>query len=220
MFINANVVHDVRQRNACQYKGIIFPSYFLGFYTGSPANILVDDVVDCGQPALFLITKTEGWQENALSVLQRLTSLADDQTDMYAYEVLVLLSSFWLLLRQHMETRNLGKESRLQVRMRKILGYIRDHYAEEIHLDDLARSANISKSECFRYFRQSLGSTPFPYLMEFRLSKAAQLLETTYEPVGHIADRVGFHQMSHFGKYFKRKTGYSPQMDRSLKRGQ
>ena len=55
-----------------------------------------------------------------------------------------------------------------------------------------------------------MNTTPYKYLTEFRLSKAAQLLTKTNEPVGNIAAAVGFHQMSHFGKCFREKTGYSP----------
>jgi len=45
---------------------------------------------------------------------------------------------------------------------------------------------------------------------------AAQLLKTTREPVGNIAASVGFRQMSHFGKCFKEKTGYSPKAYREV----
>lgn len=46
--------------------------------------------------------------------------------------------------------------------------------------------------------------------MEFRLSKAAFMLEDSDKTIGEIANGVGFHQISHFGKCFKEKPGYSP----------
>ena len=98
-----------------------------------------------------------------------------------------------------------GKESVVNLRMQKILRYIEEHYAEDITLADLSKSANISKSERSRCFKLSLNTTPYKYLTEYRLSMAAQLLKTTREPVGIIAASVGFRQMSHFGKCFREK---------------
>ena len=94
--------------------------------------------------------------------------------------------------------------------MQKFLQYISEHYGEEISLDKLAGSANVSKSECLRCFKTSMQTTPYKYLTEYRLSKATELLKNTDEPIGNIADNVGFHQISHFGKCFKEKTGLSP----------
>jgi DNA polymerase bacteriophage-type len=82
--------------------------------------------------------------------------------------------------------------------------------AEDISLESLAKSGNVGKSECLRCFKASLQTTPYKYLMECRLLKAAELLTTTDLPIGVISENVGFHQVSHFGKCFKEKTGYSP----------
>ena len=96
------------------------------------------------------------------------------------------------------------------VRMQKFLQYINEHYGEDVSLDKLAGSANVSKSECLRCFKTSMQTTPYKYLTEYRLSKAAELLKNSDEPIGNIADSVGFRQVSHFGKCFKEKTGLSP----------
>ena len=108
------------------------------------------------------------------------------------------------------------KESPVPLRMQKILRFIEEHFSEDLTLSDLSASANISKSECSRCFKMSMDTTPYKYLTEYRLSKAAQLLAKTNEPVGNIAAAVGFHQISHFGKCFKEKTGYSPKAYRGL----
>lgn len=59
-------------------------------------------------------------------------------------------------------------------------------------------------------------TTPYKYLLEYRLSKAAEFLMNTDEPVGRIAAKTGFNQMSYFGKCFKMKTGYSPRKYRQI----
>ena len=102
--------------------------------------------------------------------------------------------------------------------MRVFLQYIREHYAQAVTLEELAASAHVSKSECLRCFRQSLETTPYKYLSEFRLSKAAQLLRETDRPISEIAAEVGFQQLSHFGKCFREKAGCSPRAYRATER--
>ena len=208
VFINKNVVHYVKRLGSCHYNSFIFPAYFLEFYAGSPAKAFVDSVTLSEQFFLFHFTPAVDCHRD--DILRQLVELKENKTIYYVYEVLVRLSALWLIMRKNITIPPERKESVVNLRMQKILRYIEEHYAEDITLMDLSRSANISKSECLRCFRLSLNTTPYKYLTEFRLSKAAQLLKSTSEPIGNIASSVGFHQMSHFGKCFREKTGYSP----------
>lgn len=217
IFINKNVVHYVGRIGTCHYNSFLFPSYFLEFYNGSPAKILVDSVTENEQLPLYPFTLDTDWHACILSAFQRLVEMERNKTDFYAYEVLVCLSSIWLTMRKNVPLPAAHKHNTVNLRMQKILRYMEQHYVEDLTLADLARSANISKSECARCFHESLHTTPYKYLTEIRLSKAAQLLKETEEPIGNIAASVGFHQISHFGKCFREKTGYSPRAYRAAK---
>lgn len=129
----------------------------------------------------------------------------------------MLLSTLWLAVRKTIQLPKGRKDEVIPYRMQKMLQFIAQHYGEDLSLDALASSANVSKSECLRCFKWSLQTTPYQYLMEYRLSKAAELLRSTDESIGTIADRVGFHQISHFGKCFREKTGCSPREYRKHK---
>lgn len=210
VFINQNVVHGVSRLGDCHYNSFLFPPYFLEFYPGSPARAFVEPVTANEQLALIPIAPSVDWQRELLAGLRQLAELETSKTPFYPYEVLVRLSSIWLILRRNLAIPPKRKESVVSLRMQKVLRYVEEHYGENLSLEVLAKSADISPSECLRCFRLSLGTTPYQYLTEFRLSKAAQLLTSTSDPVGDIAASVGFHQPSHFGKRFKEHTGYSP----------
>lgn len=216
IFINKDVVHHVRRLENCHYNSFLFPAYFLEFYAGSPVKDFVDSVTMNEQLPYIHFTPAIQWHRTMTELLQQLAELERDKTDLYAYEVLVRLSALWLVMRKNIALPPVRPESRVNLRMQKILRFIEEHYAEDITLSDLSMSANISKSECSRCFRLSMHTTPYKYLTEYRLSKAAQLLKKTNEPIGNIAAAVGFHQMSHFGKCFKEKTGYSPKTYRGM----
>lgn len=91
-----------------------------------------------------------------------------------------------------------------------MLEFIERHYAEEISLDALAKSAGISCSETIRCFKQTMQTTPYHYLINLRLEKAKILLEETTFPIGQIALQTGFSQQSYFGKCFREKMNCSP----------
>lgn len=216
IFINKDVVHFVREIKNCHYNSFLFPPYFLAFYAGSPAKDFVDSVITNERLPFVHFSSAVGWHKEAAALLRQLVLLEKNKTNFYVYEVLVRLSSLWLAMCKNIILPQRQKESVISLRMQKILHFIEEHFSENITLSDLSASANISKSECSRCFKISLNTTPYKYLTEYRLSKAAELLRETVEPVGNIAASVGFHQMSHFGKCFKEKTGYSPKVYREM----
>lgn len=218
IFINREVIHYVKRIGSCHYNSFLFPARFLEFYPGSPVQPLVENVLSNPMLPFLLFQPGISWQENILTLLEELVRLEKKKTELYACEVLVRLSGLWLLILKNINLPVTRKESAATLRMQKMLRYIQEHYAEEISLHDLAASASISNAECSRCFKNCLSTSPCKYLTEFRLSEAAHLLQDTEEPIGSIAEKVGFQQMSHFGKCFKEKTGCSPREYRKLHR--
>ena len=210
IFINKNVVHLVKKSGSCHYNSFIFPDYFLKFYFGSPAGNIVERLVENKRLPVFPMKNRENCKD-VLNALKKLSDLEQQKTSLYVYEVLTTLCGLWLEL-CHIVTlpQTSFSENVTETRMTIFLRYIEQHYPEPISLDMLAKSANVSKSECLRCFKASLQTAPYQYLMEYRLSKAAELLRNTDMPISEIAVSVGFGQTSHFGKCFRDKTGMSP----------
>ncbi len=220
IFINKYVVHRIIPIELCNYNSFIFPDYFLKFYLGSPAETFVNNITDMKNLPTIHFTNKINWHSDILNSLDRLTIIEKSKTDTYTYEVLVVLSTIWLELIKNINVKSIKSENITNIRMQKFLTYINEHYSEEISLEDLAKSANVSKSECLRCFKSCLDTTPYKYIIEFRLSKAANLLKNTNIPVSSIASAVGFNHISHFGKCFKEKTGVTPKEYRETKKVQ
>lgn len=217
VFINKNVVHLVRKNSACHYNSFIFPDYFLKFYFGSPAKDFVESIIGKEQiPICCFSRKTEN-HRTILNALKRLSEIEKNKTNFYVYEVLVSLTTLWLEVRKNIQFPSEKQDIVVHARMQKFLQYIEQHFGEDVSLEVLAASANVSKSECLRCFKSTMQSTPYKYLIEYRLSKAAELLKNTDESISNIAECVGFHQISHFGKCFKEKTGLAPRDYRNRK---
>lgn len=180
----------------CHYYSFVFPDYFLKFYFGSPAADFVERITGNSQIPVYKFAKNIRWCNSVNVELKELSALEKN------------------LSLTPQKAPAVGN-----VRMQTFLKYIEAHYAEEISLEELAESAHVSKSECMRCFKNSIQMTPYRYLTEYRLSKASEMLLSTDEPIGTIALCVGFRQMSHFGKQFKEKTGYSPRDYRNVNNG-
>lgn len=80
----------------------------------------------------------------------------------------------------------------------------------KVTVSDLAKAAMCSPTHLRRLFQKAIGMSPKEWLLERRLQKAAQLLQTTDRTVQQIADICGFESLSHFTRYFKVKFGVTP----------
>ncbi|MDF2921834.1 MAG: AraC family transcriptional regulator [Paenibacillaceae bacterium] len=93
--------------------------------------------------------------------------------------------------------------------------YIETHYAQTVGLDELSRLMNMSKYHFLRSFTRQHGISPYSYLETVRIGKAKKLLEQGVLPV-EAALQTGFHDQSHFSKYFKSFIGLTPRQYRKI----
>ena len=210
-FINQNVVHQVIHQNNSHYRSFIFPTYFLEFYFGGPTQRLVEELTLNSNLELIKFEPAGKWS----TICKKLNNLSqlfenDRQQRLYPYEVLTTLVNIFLELQKRVSLPQQQQDSNAKIRITAMLNYIQENYPQKITLAELAKSANISKAECNRCFHNILQTSPYKYLLEYRLSKAAELLKKTELPISVIANQVGFGQASQFGKYFKAKTNLTP----------
>jgi AraC family transcriptional regulator len=100
-------------------------------------------------------------------------------------------------------------------RLKRVLAYVDDNLSHDISLDDLARVACLSSHHFSELFRQSMGTSPYRYVMARRVECAKVMLRTSVKGVLEIALAVGFSDQSHFSKVFRRATGTTPGLYRA-----
>ncbi len=102
----------------------------------------------------------------------------------------------------------LGESNREQMEL--TAAYIREHYTENLDMDDLLKLSGMSQSYFVKMFRYVNGTTPYNYLLSCRIRKAKELLEMTDESIAQIASELGFRDVSAFSTRFAGMTGMSP----------
>jgi AraC-like DNA-binding protein len=88
---------------------------------------------------------------------------------------------------------------------------------EHISLDDLAKSAAISKTKLKTKFKEVTGKSAYQYYLEVKMEKARTMLEDSCVPISSLAYEMGFKSPSHFSQAFKKHYGVNP---RSVTRAQ
>jgi AraC-like DNA-binding protein len=77
-------------------------------------------------------------------------------------------------------------------------------------LDELAQTANTSRSVLAERFQQLVGTSPMQYLTQWRMLLAANLLSRSNAPLARIAEDVGYQTDTAFSRAFRREYGAPP----------
>lgn len=96
--------------------------------------------------------------------------------------------------------------------------YIKEHYMENITLNEVAEKVGISSGYLSTLFNQNLQCGFIDYLNSVRIERACCYLEQNYFKTYEIAYRVGFRDEKYFSKVFKKLMGMTPKEYRGLKR--
>lgn len=88
--------------------------------------------------------------------------------------------------------------------------YFKEHYNEEISIEQYAASRNMSTSWFSKSFRDIVGVTPMKYVLDQRMRNAQILLETTDSTITEIAHSLGYENAMYFSRLFRKMKGVSP----------
>ena len=94
--------------------------------------------------------------------------------------------------------------------MSAVLDHIEQHLHTSLTNRALARQCHLSENQFIRRFRDTVGQTPAQYVLERRVSRAAELLLFTAAGIDDIAARTGFANRFHFTRMFTQRMGVSP----------
>jgi AraC-like DNA-binding protein len=103
-----------------------------------------------------------------------------------------------------------GKPLSFTASVRLAKEYIRENYACDISLNDLARLTGLTSYHLSRIFTATYGVPPHQYLTHIRVATAKQALLNSDAALADIALGSGFYDHSHFCRTFKRFTGNTP----------
>jgi AraC-like DNA-binding protein len=122
------------------------------------------------------------------------------------YEIL----SFLQYLYTEMEIDNNYKVLESESEIDKVLLYIHANYEQKITLNHLTELFHINRTTLSEEFAKVTGMSVIDYLIKLRIKIASIFLSQTAIPISEILYRTGFNDSTHFGKMFRKHTGFSP----------
>lgn len=212
-FVNANVLHMTRYLGdqPCLQQEHIFLPRLVGGASGSAIERRYVQPLLLNREAELIYIPADHPQAEALR--ERMDAAYDAfQRQSPGYEIAVRdqMSALWLaLLALAPETRS-NRSGVDDARLKAMLRFIDQNYAERLTLADIAAAASVGPREAARCFRRALNLSPIEYLLSYRVDKAGELLRATDRSVTDISLSCGFASVSYFGKLFREKLGVSP----------
>jgi len=94
--------------------------------------------------------------------------------------------------------------------------YMEENYLSDVNLTALSRLTHMNAYHFIHVFKRETGVSPIRYLIRYRMEVAKQYLETTRLPMVEIAEKVGYKSETYFQNLFKKTTGISPGLYRSM----
>ncbi len=102
--------------------------------------------------------------------------------------------------------------------VKKIVQYLNENYSQHISLDQIAHNMYLSPVYISKIFKEKTGDSPINYLIKIRLNKAREMLKEDKGSIKTIASLVGYDDVYHFSKLFKKHYGISPLNFRKIAR--
>ncbi len=98
--------------------------------------------------------------------------------------------------------------------LQRALAFIENQLGAHLTLDQVSREAGMSKFYFCRSFKTFMGLTFREYLARRRIARAVELLRDRDYSVTRVCLEVGFKDMTHFGRVFRKITGQLPSIYR------
>ncbi len=208
-------------------------------YQGKRYDIKPGDafLIDCRLPHFYYANSKEGWEYDIIhfnglnmpeffsvftlhgafcfsfdensDLVRDLNALYDACSQLICSEFTVNMLLTCLLTRL-IDVAQLAKQTNMPPWVEQAISHINLHFSNELTLEDIASTVNISKFYLAREFKRYTGQTVNEYLRTVRVNAAKSLLTSTDLPISLIAEKVGYSSQYHFISTFKAFEGKTP----------
>ena len=215
-FANSGVLHsaELRTKTGWQHAMVFSPKVM-----ASPNDIIWNTYIlpvlkNENIPFIQLSQKTV-WQKNMLSLAEKAWLYGAKEKPDYPIIVRSSLTQIASLILHNIRTKSdqlFSSKSQLdEERIKKTLYYIQSNFREELSIDDIAGSAQVSVSTLLRLYHDILHTTPIQYVVKYRLEQIREeLLSSPDSAISEMAYSCGFNDISYFNRCFLKEYGETP----------
>lgn len=219
VFINSNYLHMAKNIccGVCSFYAIDFSYHVLNedihsiFSKKFIRPILNDKYVF---PEFMPVSEDEDkcWQKDIRNYLHEIGECPEHELEPFELMIRSRILAIWDILDKNCvrAQKDNDIESRYSERLEPVISYIKENYAYEITLGELAAILPMSEGQFSRVFKQTMKLSPIQYLMRYRILQSCKLLQDTEKKIGEIANLSGFNNISYFNRVFLNTIGCTP----------
>lgn len=161
----------------------------------------------------YVPLRGSGWANDICDMLRSMQAAYSAKMPGYELRLKIMVSEIWLTLYENCvpdldDKRSVSHTEKMRIDI--LRRFIQENYAEKITLEDIAAAAHISRGECCRIFKRLYNTTPFQYLVHYRLTRSVYYLSETDKSISQIAQSVGFCSSSYYTKCFRSEYNCTP----------
>lgn len=215
LFCNGNMLHTGHRGNSpdCSYLSITFhPRLLYGYRSSVMQNKYMNHILNSSSHSSLSFSPDVEWQSHILECMEHIRCLYDSPSRSVELQIHIALLTIWQEIYDHTEIneKNDNRENRDTQRIRQIIEYIQQHYAENLTLSQLSDHVHLCPNETCRMFKRCMHQTIFDYLIHYRIEQSLEYIQHTDMSITEISDKVGFATPNYFSRVFKKEIGCTP----------
>ena len=227
ILVNGNLLHGIRQisgSSADPFPNIVFSGSLIAPEGSHIYKKYIMPFQQCDDLPFVLFSSKNENLKIINNLIRGIYHCFRDQPPCYEMIIQRNVSCIFEYIYLNIKTLPRYKSNRIQlvnqIRLQKMLDFIHSHYSGHISLKDLARAANVSRSEVGRCFKEFMNGSPIEILIQHRLQAASKMLSEGIYTIEEVSTSCGFNSVNYFRRKFKTKYGITPSAFLESTRGQ
>ena len=217
IFVNGNMLHGIKQISGNvpdPMPNVVFSGSLIAPETGTVYQKYIAPISQCDSLPFVVFRKDDDTYKEVNSIIKDIYRHMDEKGKCYELAVQRNINRIFEFISLNFETLPKSEASRIQItnqiRIQKMLTFIYENFAEAVTLEDIAKAADISRSEAGRCFQSYMGCSPVDMLIKYRLQMAHGMLNDKTKTLQEISYACGFNSVNYFSRCFKKRYGYAP----------
>ena len=217
IFVNGNILHGIKQISgeiADPMPNVVFSGSLIAPEGSQIYKNYIAPLLQCDDLPFIVFRNNDVLFQEINTLIQNIYNYFRNQPTCYEMMIQRDISRIFEFLYSHRQSFPRYEANRIQlinqIRLQKMLDFIYCHYREHITLENLARAANISRSEANRCFKSFMNCSPIEILIRHRLQIAHKMLAEKIYTVEEVSNACGFNSVNYFRKQFKAEYGITP----------
>ena len=217
IFINRNIMHGIKQLSGDipdPMPNIVFSGTLVAPETSTIYQKYIQPIAQCDSLPFVVFRHDDCSHREINGFIKEIYRQMDEKQA--CYELVVqrnmnyIFEFMFCRFYELPKTETTRIQIKNQIRLQKMLTYIYENYSGTVTLEDIAKAADISRSEAGRCFHTYMGCSPIDALIQYRLQMAHQLLNERTQTLQQISYACGFNSVNYFSRQFKKRYGYAP----------